>query len=365
VNDVIFPNTLFYQSNSTVSLVLFHMSSSEHVSTEDRWAIIAFHKHLKWKQERIAQQLKCNQATVSRIIEKWKTSETVEDLTGRGRKPLIDISNTDDNIVVNAIRNKRKSTSKAIKRVVEDELDIKISYKTITRLRRQLGFRPVHYRRRPKLTDQAKRNRFNYCLDNLDEDWKNIIFTDESTFILTDEHEVVWKRPGSPAIERPTEEYPAKFMIWGGVWCEGKTELCFIEGGVNSAVYQNILMKYLVRPGLSEEKEILQDGAPAHRAESTWEFIDEQGIDMRQNPGYSPELNPIEKVWGWIKHEVNKHNPATSDELKKLIQKYWNEIPQTTILQFIQHNTTVVNDIIVSGGDIIAEPNRHRLKPTQ
>lgn len=330
------------------------------ISIEDRWAIIAFHKHFGWRQEEIAKQINCNQSDVSRIIQKWKLTSTVEDSLRSGRPPLIDTKDTENNPIVNSIRAKRKSTAKSLTREMEEELDITISVRTIQHLRRLLGFRPVHYRRRPMLTNAAKRTRLQYCLDNMDNDWKDIIFTDESMFILSDEHEVIWKRPGSSTIERPTEEYPDKIMIWGGIWFEGKTELCFIEGGVDSKKYQDILMKFLVRPHLTENMEVLQDGAPAHRAEATWEFIDQQGIDMIANPGYSPELNPIEKVWGWIKHEVNKHNIQTIAELKQWIQHYWDHIPQTTIQQFIKHNSTVVNDIIAAEGGTITEPNRTR-----
>lgn len=336
------------------------MSTNEHLSTEDRWAIIALHKHLHWKQTRIAEKIQCDQGTVSRIIEKWKTTGTIENLPGQGRKPLIDTTNIENNPLGNQIKKKRKATGKELAKQIKEEYDITISVATIQQLRRLLGFRPVHYRRRPVLSDNAKRKRLQYCLENIDSDWENIIFTDESMFILTDEHEVIWKQPGSPMIERPTEEYPEKVMIWGGIWYDGKTELCFIEGIVDQYKYQQIISKYLVQAELIEGSEVLQDGAKAHTAHSTLEFMDQKGIDLIQNPPSSPELNPIEKVWGWIKHEVNKHNPSTMIELKQLIQQYWDNIPQDTIRQFIKHNSTVVNDIIASAGGTITEPNRTR-----
>jgi transposase len=314
------------------------MADNNPLSSEHRWAIIGLHKHAGWKQERIAKAIHCTRETVSHIIKKYSSTGSVEDLPRSGRPPSIDVTNSEDNVITNTIRKKRKSTAKAVQRDLETELNITISSSTIANLRRALGFRPVHYRRRPIISNTNKHKRYQYCLDNMDEDWKNIIFTDESMFILTDEHEVIWKRPGSPCIERPTAQYPKKQMIWGGIWWDGRTDLCFVDGIVDQYQYQEILLHYLIRPHLDDGKEVLQDGAKAHTADSTWEFIDENGVHMIQNPPRSPDLNPIEKVWGWIKHEVNKHNPSTVDELKELIQKYWNEIPQTTIQQFINHN---------------------------
>ncbi len=70
--------------------------------------------------------------------------------------------------------------------------------------------------------------------------------------------------------------------------------------------YQQILTGYLVQPEFTEGKEVLPDGA---KAESSLEFMDAQEIDLIQNPPSSPDLNPIEKAWGWIKREANhKHH---------------------------------------------------------
>jgi transposase len=352
-----------YPFSLPISFIIIHLChllyNTSELSAEDRYAIIALDKHLHWNQERIALQIHCNQSAVSRTLKRWKEYETVDDLPGRGKKPFLDTSDTDNNPITNTIRSSRNSNSNQLKSLIKEECNITISARTIRNLRQQLGFRPVHYRRRPKLSDNSIKKRLHYCLDNLDNDWKDIIFTDESMFILSDEHEIIWKRPGSPMIEKPVAEYPEKFMVWGGVWWDGKTELCFIEGNVDQFKYQEIINKYLIRPHLHLSFEMLQDGATAHTAHTTLDFLDEKGVDYIQNPPSSPELNPIEKVWGWIKHEANKRIPNNLEEFKQLIQKLWNEIPQTLIQQFISHNSTVVNDIIQSEGSTITEPNRH------
>lgn len=257
------------------------------------------------------------------------------------------------------IRKERKCTTKSIQNDLDNDFHIHVSLNTIRNLRKQLGFRPVHYRRRATLTQKHKTNRLIYALENMDEDWQNIIFTDESWFELTDKHHIIWKRPHSPPILKETKQHEIKVMIWGGIWWTGRTKLCFIEGTVNSNKYQEIIKEYLITPLLNEDYEILQDGAPAHTSKDTLEYCDEHDVTIRQNPSHSPDLNPIEKVWGWMKQEIDKQNPKTEEELKSIVLNVWNTMPQTVIQGFILHNKTVCNDIIESGCDVIVEPNRH------
>jgi transposase len=42
----------------------------------------------------------------------------------------------------------------------------------------------------------------------------------------------------------------------------------------------------------------------------------------------SPDLNPIEKVWRWIKHEISKLEtvPTTIEDMKEVLQELWNEV---------------------------------------
>jgi transposase len=188
----------------------------------------------------------------------------------------------------------------------------------------------------------------------------HIIFTDEAWFILTDEGALVWKRFAEEPIMHPKMKHPQKIMIWAGVWWDGVTKICFIGKKVNRW-YQEILNEYLIKPSVHVEHEILQDGAKPHTAEATWEFIDDSGIEMRQNPPYSPELNPIEKVWGWLKGKLNQHCSQNLDELKQLIEQYWENFAQTAIRKWIAHNKPVVNQIVMAGGGIISV-NRHPKK---
>jgi transposase len=62
------------------------------------------------------------------------------------------------------------------------------------------------------------------------------------------------------------------------------------------------LLRHLRRPLL-----VIWDGLPGHRSRAVREFVAAQGdrLTLEPLPGYAPELNPVEHIWGHLKqHEI-------------------------------------------------------------
>ncbi|MEO6807485.1 MAG: transposase, partial [Isosphaeraceae bacterium] len=51
---------------------------------------------------------------------------------------------------------------------------------------------------------------------------------------------------------------------------------------------------------------VIWDGAPWHRAKMVADAATEAGIEIVPLPGYSPDLNPIEGLWKWMREEVTQ-----------------------------------------------------------
>lgn len=214
-----------------------------------------------------------------------------------------------------------------------------------------MGFRAVHYHRVPLISKQTAEKRLLFALDEEEYDLTRIIYTDESLFQISTDGVVYWKRPGEEALVVESKQFPESVMVWGGVFWEGRTEIQFIEGTINAQKYQEILSKGLLEPYLIANRHVLQDRATVHTAESTEQFADTKGIELINLPPHSPDLNPIESVWGWMKHKINEQLPKTKEELKQLVQRYWRELPQSTIQRSIQHLHTQFARIIESRGE--------------
>jgi transposase len=51
---------------------------------------------------------------------------------------------------------------------------------------------------------------------------------------------------------------------------------------------------------------VIWDGAPWHRAKLVKQAAEDLGIELIALPGYSPDLNPIEGLWKWMREEVTQ-----------------------------------------------------------
>ncbi len=70
-----------------------------------------------------------------------------------------------------------------------------------------------------------------------------------------------------------------------------------------------------------------QDLAPAHTAKGTKSWFNDHGVTVLDWPANSPDLNPIENLWGIVKRKMRDTRPNNTDELKATVKETWASIP--------------------------------------
>lgn len=76
-----------------------------------------------------------------------------------------------------------------------------------------------------------------------------------------------------------------------------------------------------------------QDGATCHQTDNVLNFIFKKARVLNGWPPNSPDLSPIENLWAIMKERLNRltTKPKNKDELKKFIQKVYDEISLDSI----------------------------------
>jgi transposase len=135
-----------------------------------------------------------------------------------------------------------------------------------------------------------------------------LIFVDESHFHRDLELGYTWG-PIGKRIWRISDCPPLADRInWFGAYNFTDGE-CFIwaEGACNketTAEFLHRIDEWVRRQG--RRVIIVWDGAPWHRAKMVQQAAEDLGIELMALPGYSPDLNPIEGLWKWMREEVTQ-----------------------------------------------------------
>ncbi len=166
--------------------------------------------------------------------------------------------------------------------------------------------------------------------------WSKVLFSDESKFCISfgNQGPRVWRKRGeaqTPCCLKSSVKFPQSLMIWAAMSSAGVGPLCFLKSTVNAAIYQEILEHFMLPSAdkLYGDADFIfqQDLAPAHTAKGTKSWFNDHGVTVLDWPANSPDLNPIENLWGTVKRKMRDTRPNNADELKAAIKATWASIP--------------------------------------
>ncbi len=86
------------------------------------------------------------------------------------------------------------------------------------------------------------------------------------------------------------------------------------DGATNATTFESYIERCLV-PGLRRCDIVILDNLPAHKSAEVGRLIRSAGASVRYLPAYSPDLNPIEAMFGKLKEFLRAAKARTVDAL--------------------------------------------------
>ena len=95
---------------------------------------------------------------------------------------------------------------------------------------------------------------------------------------------------------------------------DGTSACMAIEGATDTAVFRAYVGQVL-GPTLRPGDVVIMDNLTPHKSDPTLKLIAATGARALFLPAYSPDLNPIEKMWSKVKHLLRGAEARTLPEL--------------------------------------------------
>ena len=218
---------------------------------------------------------------------------------------------------------------------VKNKLKLDCSVRTVQRMVKDVDW--LKYKKlqaAPVLSKVHKVARVNWASEMAmlqDDEWCQVVFSDEKKWNLDgpDGMRYRWVDSRQPEPRNMRRHSGGgSVMIWGAFYGRKTSQIKFLEGSQASNDYVRTLQTHLQLFIDPETQIFQQDNAPIHKSAYTMKWFEDANIQVLPWPALSPDLNPIENVWGIMTQEVyagGKQYTSVRD-LKIAIQAAWSNL---------------------------------------
>lgn len=217
-----------------------------------------------------------------------------------------------------------------IKNLLENEFEVCRSLSAVYDLLHRLGYsclqpRPEHYKSDPELQEKFKRElpkELNKAAKTHPNQRIRVYFQDEARFGQQGSMTRVWAPKGSrPRVVRQTA-YEYVWVIGAVCPTTGRAE-GLLSPRLNAEVINVFLAEFSDRLEEDEHAVMVWDGAGFHTSKKV---VVPPNMTLVVLPPYSPELNPIENLWHYLKsHYWSNRTYANYEALEEAAMHAWRE----------------------------------------
>ena len=304
----------------------------------------------QYKTKQLIELTKFSRSYVYKIKKLVKKGVDVKPKKRPGRPTVL--CNRDKKVIFGLITKNDALTCQDLSKLLKSREGHKVNKTTIWRYLKARGYFKLIPKKVPMLTTAQKLLRVKWAKEHRKTDWKKVVFTDESMFQFYSNNLRCW---GKKRTSISVPKYRPKVHVWGGISMLGTTTFAIKIGKVNSEIYQRILDENLesMYALYGHDFSLQQDNARPHVSRSTKEYFAKRGMNVLNWPANSPDLNPIENIWGIMKARLDKTRKKSITEWTDQLNKLWENLDHDLLRSLVESMPRRLKMVIQSNGEII------------
>ena len=295
--------------------------------------------------------------TLYKLLHREKETGSVLD---KARSPVWRyLSNHHYVFIDNALAENDELTAKQLKDImVQKWADLKnISLTTIKRARKYLGWTSSKPKYCQLIREANKEKRLNWANEQIanSEQFQDVIFSDECSVEIDSHSKICFRKKGQLRKFKPRPKHPLKVHIWGGISKRGATQIVIFTGILTATRFTEVIkagLLPLIAAEFPNDHRFQQDNDPKHSSKYAQAFLQSNNVRWWKTPPESPDLNPIENVWGSMKTFLrNEHKPHNKETLIEGIRRFWRKLTPDVCTKYIDHLKKVIPEVIKVNGE--------------
>ena len=301
-----------------------------------------------WSIKSIAQALRLSEHSISRHLEDFLKKEKLKPENG-GSESLLTYEQTQ--LLIEHLSDQTYAHTHQIVAYVSEKWDIKYTVSGLTKWLHQQGFTYKKPKGVPHKADAKKQEEFIEYYDSLKAELPEdevLLFMDAVHPTQATKISTGWIKKGVDKTINTTGSR-SRLNIVGAIELGNLSAGVFeqyetVNGGFIIEFFRKVRESY----ASMEVIHLVVDGASYHRSGEVVEAAKELGIKLHYLPPYSPNLNPIERLWK-VMNEYARNNEYFAD--KKAFRRKINQFFDETLPNIADSLISRIND------------NFERLKP--
>ena len=143
---------------------------------------------------------------------------------------------------------------------------------------------------------------------------QRILFLDESGFNLHTSNKYGYSMPDTDAIDYNIGNRGRNVSLCSILAASGIFYSETVVGAFNGIVFKQFIINTLDSRNLKEGDVLIMDNASIHKIAPVGKLLTQNGVTVKFLPPYSPQFNPIENVFGYIKSKCNNFRPKVKTQ---------------------------------------------------